>query len=78
MTFAAWRVLIKRKTLATNNQFVLAVVQNVLIMVRYSALKDQIVSQSTPEWARQWFFGKIHPPMYQITRTQTFILSPVE
>jgi len=42
--YSAWRLLLSKKELAKNNQFVLAVIQNVLLLIRFSYLKDVLLS----------------------------------
>ncbi|KAL1529829.1 hypothetical protein AB1Y20_000761 [Prymnesium parvum] len=57
MTFPAWRALIAKKQLATNNQFALAITQNIVIIIGNSSLKDAVINESTPLWARNLFEG---------------------
>lgn len=48
MTFRPWRALMSKKQLALNNQFALAVIQNVVIMLTHSNFS--ILLESAPYW----------------------------
>jgi len=61
-TFRACRILIRNQSLAKSNQFVLAVTQNILIMVRYSYLKTTLqtfASGAKMEWIVPLFLSAL-------------------